>query len=116
MNVQDMIEVTGCDLRVLVKTAYRLSIPVGLGLLHFKEGGLDAVATDKIVAGSYHNMVLSMDYVQGRSVKMSVYRHNLPGESERWFIRKTWYDHSDEQLQELLRAIGKEETHHERTV
>ena len=127
LNIQNMIEVTGCDLRVLTKTAYRLSGPMGTGHLPFiydgqdtpKEGELDDSDTDIIVAQEEGDpyVALCMCYVRYRAVKMTVFRYDPPNSQvpERWFIDNTWEDHADFQLHELLRAIGKETMHHERT-
>ena len=120
MNTEKMIEVTGCDLRVLVKKAYELSVPLGMGHLHYKAGVLDDATVDKILASAniYSEIRLVMDYVHGRAVKLSVFRQQSNGESptweylnakgpELWWIYDQWPDHSAEQLDQLLSAIGK---------
>ena len=42
-----------------------------------------------------------MDYVRGRSIKLRIYRTK----DGREYIYDRWYDHSDEQLRELLRRV-----------
>jgi hypothetical protein len=103
MNTENMIEVTDCNIRELVKAAYDLSKPQGLGLIHAKEGSLSDKDIDEIInQGSYANVVISMDYVYGRACKMTVFRDD----ENRMWIYKHWYDHSDHQLEKLLETCG----------
>ena len=99
----DMIDVTGCDLRELVKAAYDLSRPQGMGYLHYVEGPLDEASVDEIVSreSPRGHVRLSMDYVKGRAVKLTVFK-----DDEKLVIRSNWFDHSDELLNALLRRIG----------
>lgn len=98
------LNVTGVDLRDLAKAAYRFSRPQGLGFLHFEEGELsDEIAQQIIDDGKkYSGGGISMDYVRGRACKFHVTVRN--GEQ---FISGRWYDHSEGDLQDLLKAIGK---------
>ena len=96
--MEGYIDITGANLRVLVKKAYELSSPQGLGFLHFTPGNdLPDAEVDEILG----RRQVSMDYVRGRSIKM----HVLEKDGKR-FIRDRWYDHSLDQLQSLLTAIG----------
>jgi hypothetical protein len=75
-----------------------------LGHLHFQPGDL----TDKEIAAIIERFATStftavgMDYVKGRSVKMTV-RKDKDG---RHFISNRWYDHGDSALRQFLTAIG----------
>ena len=99
-----MIDVTGADLRVLVKSAYRRSVPVGMGYLHFRPGELSDADTDTILNNPPRGnpeLVLSMDYVHGRGVKMHVVKRG-----EQMLIEDEWFDHSPSDLEGLLEDIG----------
>ena len=94
-----MIEITGCDFVKLVQTAYDLSQPRGLGILHYEEGPLSDEEAKKLIHDG--NTPVSMDYVKGRAVKMVVFR-----EGEKLFIADPWFDHTPNQLRTLLSRIG----------
>jgi hypothetical protein len=90
-----MIEITGVDLIKFVKKVYDLSVPQGLGFLHYTEEPLtDEEAKSCIFKEPF---IVSMDYVKGRSCKMNVTKEN-----GKLFIPDRWYDHTDTQLEELL--------------
>ena len=95
------IEVTGVPLEKIVHAAYNQSRPQGLGLLHFQPGGLTDEEVAAIIGMNRGRMfAVQMDYVKGRSIKMDVRK-----EDDRLFIKNRWYDHSDGELRELLRAL-----------
>lgn len=99
--MEGQLDLTGVDLVTLAKAAYALSIPKGMGFLHAKDGGLtDDEAKGLIQAGS---IALSLDYVHGRAVKLTVYR-DTPNTLS---MRVPWYDHTDAQLDELLQRVGR---------
>lgn len=106
IDTESMIDVTEYDLAALIKNAYTLSVPMGLGMLHFKAGPLsDEQVCAIIEAGAYHSrseIAVNMDYVNGRAVKLTVFR-----KEDRLYIRKEWYDHSDADLKELLARTPK---------
>ena len=97
------IDITDVDLIKFAKVVYSLSEPQGLGLLHFREGELSDEEAKEITERSADSnfMALGMDYVRGRSCKMTVRK-----EKGRLKINDQWYDHSQAQLQELLDACG----------
>lgn len=96
-------DITGADLKAVVKAAYDLSVPRGLGFLHAREGGLsDADAQEIVDRNKSGFAAITMDYVHGRACKLSVYRRN-----GKLFIPARWYDHSPEAMERLLAAIGK---------
>lgn len=90
------IVVTEANLIELIKKAYELSVPLGMGFFHFTEGSLtDEEAKAMIVDDSF--CPISLDYIRGRSCKMNVYKKE--GEL---IIRAPWYDHTTKALKELL--------------
>ena len=105
----EVIDLTGADLRVMVKKAYDLSDPQGRGFIHFKLGHtLSEEETDSLMAkGIYSYLVLSLDYVLGRAVKLSVYHARElanPPEGMTMWMHSDWFDHSNSQLEALLEA------------
>lgn len=101
--MSDDIDVTHCDLRLLIAKAYELSSPQGLGFLHAKPGALPDADIDEILERSKDDPLgpVQMDYVNGRSIKLSVRRRD-----DKLFIPARWYDHHSTQLAELCDAIG----------
>lgn len=96
--MDNYIEITGCNLIALVKKAYALSRPQGLGHLHYREGELSDEQAQQIINTPGG---IDMDYVHGRAVKFWV-----KYEGDRMFVPKRWYDHTDAQLRELLTSVG----------
>lgn len=105
MSRPGMIEVTGVPLEKLVRAAYEPSRQQGLGIFDMsgQHGGLPDDQVAEIVERGKDDRMLavSMDYVNGRSCKFSVRR-----DGERLFINNKWYDHSDNQLRDLLESVG----------
>ena len=104
--MNDNIEVTHVDLRLLVQTAYDLSKPQGLGFIHYQPGLLSEEDADELLKQETYdsNVVIGMDYVKGRQIKMTVFKE--PNSPNRMFIHGTWYDHSEEEFCTFLRVIG----------
>ena len=100
------IDITGINLIKFVKEVYKLSIPAGLGQLHFKEGGLTDEEAEKILGlwKSDPKFFLDMDYVKGRVCKMTIFR-----DRNSIYIRSPWHDHTDMRLTMLLNAIWPED-------
>jgi hypothetical protein len=98
-----MIDITGVDLVKFAQKAYELSMPQGLGFLRFTPDPLSEDDAKKIVECSCRpgRIKLNMDYVSGRACKMIVWEKN-----GRLIIDDSWYDHTDEQLIELLDEFG----------
>lgn len=91
-----MINITGVDLAKFAQAVYARSIPVGMGFLHARGGGLtDEDAKSLVNETGYY--ALSMDYVHGRQCKMTVYRKD--GKLQ---IYDSWHDHSAAALDDLL--------------
>ena len=98
------------DLRELIKGAYRQSGPVGLGIFHYREGELDDATIDDVLLTWKDRMhVIDIDYLQGRCIKFYVvnaqHRHwqdlDIP-DGVKYFTPTRWYDHTDEQLIDLI--------------
>ena len=87
-----MIKITGCDLIQLAKKAYELSSPQGMGFLHYTSDPLNNEEAKQLIRDD--PFPLDMDYIKGRSIKLHVRK-----------IDDYWYDHTDEQYQELLKSI-----------
>jgi hypothetical protein len=94
-----MIKLTNVNTVELVKKAYELSRPQGLGFLHFIEG--DTLTDEEAKQFIMEDGTVNMDYVKGRACKFHTFIKN--GE---FFINDNWYDHTDTQLKELLKTIG----------
>ena len=94
------IDITGIDLVKFVKEVYKLSLPAGLGRLHFREGGLTNGEAEEILGvwKDDKQFALDMDYVGGRACKMAIFR-----EGKKLFIKAPWYDHTDMRLKVLLK-------------
>ena len=98
-----MIDVTGIDLVEFAKAVYDLSLPKGMGHLHYNPEPLSDEEAKGLVASSElkGHSALSMDYVKGRCCKMHVSRHE--GQLE---ISDNWYDHTDAMFDKLLERFG----------
>ena len=92
-----MIDVTGIDLAAFAKAVYRLSVPVGMGILHAQKGELD----DETATDIANHLSFAMDYIHGRCCKM-----HLRAEGGKLLAPDTWYDHTDADYSELLSEFG----------
>lgn len=99
-----MINCTKVDLVKLAQEAYRLSKAQGLGFLHFTSEPLSKEEAEQYMHKDDKFMRLSMDYVHGRAVKLTV-RKEKDGELS---LPDSWYDHTNEQYKELLHLVGIE--------
>lgn len=100
------IDITGIDLIKFIKEVYKLSIPAGLGYLHFREGELTNEEAMQIlnIWKDDKQFALDMDYIKGRACKMIIFR-----EGKKLYIRSPWYDHTDIQLAKLLKTVWPED-------
>ena len=96
------IEIPKDKLLDAVRGAYALSRPVGMGMLHFREGDLDDATAQRIVEMPGGP---NMDYVHGRQCKFRVKQ-----EGDRFFIAPRWYGHTHTQLVALLAKIDLAES------
>jgi hypothetical protein len=93
-----MIDITNVDMVKFVQKVYDLSRPQGMGMLHFVAGPMSEEDARSLIQP---DGTVSMDYVSGRACKMHT---RLQG--DRIVINDSWYDHSDEQFNELLEHLG----------
>jgi len=100
------IDITGVDLVKFVQKVYDLSVPQGLGMLHFVPGSLSLEEAKSLINDKpdIYGCVVNMDYVRGRACKMNVWK-----EGDKFLINDSWYDHTDTQLWELLNSVGIEQ-------
>lgn len=96
--MSNLIEVPKESIPDLVRKAYELSVPVGLGFLHATNEPLTDEQVNSLIDFDDEDPV-TMDYVLGRCCKFWVMK-----EDEKYFIGKSWYDHSQEQHAELLKV------------
>jgi len=97
------IKITGVDLVEFTKKVYELSVPQGLGFMQFTDNPLDTKEAEELI-NTYKNdgySALSLDYIHGRACKMIVFKEN-----NELFINSVWYDHTDEQLKQLLNTFN----------
>jgi len=83
----------------VLRAAYDLSAPQGLGFLHVRPGGLDDETIARIKDSGIGLFAARLDYVHGRAVKLTVRRDgdvcHIPADH--------WFDHSLEDLRELAK-------------
>lgn len=102
------VDVTGIPLENIIRAAYSLSRQQGLGV--YDTAGRHAITADVIdeIIKSGENgpqfALISMDYVNGRAVKMTVGKFG-----ERRVIQRRWFDHTDEDMRQFLTLIGIDE-------
>ena len=98
-----MIDVTGVDLKKLAKAAYALSIPRGRGFFQNFTSDLTEQQVTNLVDRFKDDLriALSMDYVNGRGCKLTVFKEN-----GKLLIEDKWFDHTTEDLQNLLKEVG----------
>lgn len=101
-------------LAAVVSQAYDLSVPVGMGLLHFRPGPLQPEEINSLTSPPLDRCGvgregLSLDYVLGRAVKLLIVHE--PTDDSFYLIDdgRGWYDHSDEQW-EALKATARGDT------
>lgn len=98
------------DFVKFVARCYELSKPQGLGYLHYQPGPLADNYAQAIVQKMERNpgshVALTMDYVLGRAVKMTIFVDKQT--SRRYMHGKTvgWYDHTPQDLQTLIDEFG----------
>lgn len=106
------IDLTGINLVRLLRVAYDLSIPLGMGNIHFRPGPLPIDEAHEVVrrqSDLLPDMVLTVDYLHGRSIKLHVRKEHIDG-AERWWMYNDWLDHSRDQIDVLVsKARGEYE-------
>ena len=94
------IEVTGVDLIELVKHAYDLSRPQGLGLIHYRAA--HRLSDEEATCFIDPERGVTMDYVYGRAVKLLVRR----APDGTLVMDDQWPGHTANALEELLHLAG----------
>lgn len=101
---EEFVDVTGVDLVKLTQEVYARSGPQGLGYMHYLPGPLPEEEARAIVEAQNRaedRVPLHLDYLKGRACKMVVWRSN----EGKLYIRRDWFDHTEEQMQSLLQAL-----------
>lgn len=98
-----MINISKVDIKEFVRRVYDLSVPQGMGFMQAKPGQLSDKDVEEILSEGSEAFPVSMDYVNGRACKMRV-KKTVEGLT----INDSWYDHTDEQLKQLLAHFGIE--------
>lgn len=85
-----------------IRTVYELSCAQGRGFLVDQSSGISREEISPWVADLARAGRVRLDYIKGRSCKMSLHKHD-----GRYFVREgSWYDHTDTQFDELLKRFG----------
>jgi hypothetical protein len=103
----------GFDFAKFVRAVYDLSKPQGLGFLHYSFGTLtdievktimDLIEDKKVPHDETYDydQILYLDYVNGRACKCSLCRDS----EDNVFVFDDWYDHTNDQLKQLLEKMG----------
>ena len=94
-------DITDIDPLLIIRTAFDMSVPQGMGILQHRSGGIGASEMARYIArdvwGSYH-----VDYMRGRSMKL---HFRADRETKRLYFDIDWYDHTRDQAEELMRLI-----------
>jgi len=94
-----MIDITGVDLVKFAQKVYELSVPQGMGFLHYTSEPLSEEEAKSLVQDNDRS-VLDMDYIRGRACKMHVRKEN-----GKLLIGDSWYDHTERIYDELLNSF-----------
>jgi len=92
------INVTGVDMVKLVKKAFDLSRPQGMGFIQADKSPLTDEEAKSLIE---EDGSIDLDYVKGRACKFHV--RVVDGKS---YISAPWYDHSDQDLVTLFSHVG----------
>ena len=96
-----MIEIKEHQIKELVKAAYNMSSPVGMGFLHATPADMTDEEAEALIDMDSERRVVGMDYVKGRQCKFSILK--LDG---KFAVQGAWYDHSDREYAILLNSVG----------
>lgn len=92
-------------LEAVVRKAYELSRPQGLGMLHWSAGPLSDEDLKLIV--DQPGKTVHMDYVNGRAVKLYI-RYNAEAGEFYWVDSGEWFDHLPAERESLLKVMKGE--------
>ena len=108
MLSKELIDITGANLTDLIMVVYSLSVPQGLGYLHYETNNITNKEAAEIIEHFKardlmhgYRCILHIDYLKGRSCKFYVFERD-----GKRYINRRWYDHTDQQLKSLLKAVG----------
>lgn len=87
----------------VIKAVYDISKPFGMGIIRYTPEPLTDTEAELLING--YDGSVSMNYVRGRQCTF-----HMEDEGEFLTISEHWYDHTREDLQELLNRIGVEHT------
>jgi hypothetical protein len=105
INPDHYVSVPAARLPDLVRGAYDLSRPVGMGYLHYEPGALTDDEVQQIIAvPQMGSGVVYMDYVKGRCCKFNAWRD--PEDPSVVLVDNRWFDHTENDLIELLTRAG----------
>lgn len=100
-----MIEVTGIDLAKFARKVYELSAPPENAHKRLSETMLGVVLKQH-GERNWRRFVLDMHVVHDRQCNMTVYE----SADGKWYVNDTWYGHTQEQFEELLRTFEIKKT------
>lgn len=104
MKAEEYVVIPRTLLPELARRAYDLSEAKGMGFIHFTPGPLPEPHLQAILDKGNDRNPLSMDYVLGRAVKMTVFSH--PTDETLALVPPHWYEHTHQDLIDLLTTIG----------
>jgi len=99
MNWIDVSYLTEKEKIMLIKKAYELSRPQGLGMLHFMAN--DQLTDKEAQSFIREDGTVGMDYVKGRACKFDIVLRN-----KKLYLPDNWYDHTNAKYQELLKTVN----------
>ena len=107
----EMLKLPKVPLERIVNAVYKLSVPMGLGQLHYKPGELSVNEQQMVVLSNTNlsqgvdwdgmRLVMYLDYVKGRCCKFRLYEAD--GE---YYIYNKWPDHTSAQITALLEDLN----------
>jgi len=106
MIPENMIDLTGVDKVKLIQKVYEMSVPQGMGFLHYQNEPLSEEDAKRCLreydpSRTFDQVIIGMDYVHGRACKFNAWVNN-EGEL---YCHDRWFDHTPEQLDVLLEGL-----------
>tara|TARA_R110000851_G_scaffold72413_1_gene160428 strand:- start:2285 stop:2581 length:297 start_codon:yes stop_codon:yes gene_type:complete len=88
------------DLVEFVKQVYNMSVPMGMGIMHYVDEPLSDEFARSLIDMSCDTPV-ALDYIKGRYCKMCVFKDN-----KGLYVRDYWSEHTEDQFVDLLDKSG----------
>lgn len=103
--MSNKIRIPADKINTFIRSAYSLSQPQGMGILHYNPAPMTVEEADEIINAPHNHRYIGMDYVLGRAVKLTIFK-----DDEGYYIedRGRWFDHTDSQWRELQESISME--------